>query len=83
MRLCLKPKHKLNICGKYNHITKSNIFGLDWFPMCNRSLKPLVMTRAILAPFLSRRALVATVVPIRIHSIRDESRGSSGEMGVP
>ena len=35
------------------------------------------MTRAVLSPLRSSKALVATVVPIRIHSISEESSGSS------
>ncbi len=50
-------------------LTRSNILGLAWFPMCRRSLKPLVIAMAMCSPFLSNKALVATVVPIRIHSI--------------
>jgi len=69
-------------------IERENIFGLDWFPMCNRSytfvipclihkiiahntkhtFSPLVTTNAVLSPFLSSRAFVATVVPILIDS---------------
>ena len=40
------------------------------------------MTSAILTPFRSSRAFVATVVPMRIQSMWAESRGSSGEIGV-
>ena len=57
--------------------TKSKMLGLAWFPMCSKSLNPFVIAKAILVPFLSNKALVATVVPIRIHSILDASIGMS------
>ncbi|XP_058876987.1 exosome complex component RRP41-like [Acipenser ruthenus] len=38
--------------------------------MCSRSLNPRVISRAIFSPFLSSKALVATVVPIRIQPVR-------------
>ena len=57
--------------------------GLDWFPMCRRSRNPDVMRRAHLSPCLSRSAFVATVVPILIQSIREESTGSAGGRGRP
>ncbi len=63
-----------------SNLTKSNILGRDWLPICRRSLNPRVIKRAMCSPFLSKRALVATVVPIRIHSIMDESMSSSREM---
>lgn len=69
--------------NQMSQLTKSNIFGLDWLPMCRRSLNPLVMTRAILTPFLSSRALVATVVPMRIHSILEVSRSSVWGIATP
>lgn len=41
--------------------------------MKRRSLNPSLINSAIFAPFLSKRAFVATVVPIRIHDINDPS----------
>ena len=41
--------------------------------MWSTSGKPWLTTSAILSPFLSSKALVATVVPIRIQSICDVS----------
>lgn len=64
-----KEKHALQ--------TKSNSFGLACVPMCNRSLKPRVTSSAVRSPSLSRSALVATVVPIRIQPIREVSTGWS------
>ena len=45
---------------------RSKILGLVWFPISRRSLNPAVITIAVRAPFRSKRAFVATVVPIRI-----------------
>ena len=45
-------------------IFKSNSNGLFWYPILNKSPKPLVINKSVLSPFLSRRAFVATVVPI-------------------
>ena len=50
-------------------IFRLKMSGRDWLPMKSRSPKPLVTTRAIRSPCLSRSAFVATVVPIRIHEI--------------
>ena len=63
---------KSSVCGQ---LTRSNKLGLAWFPICRRSLNPFVIASAILVPFLSSRAFVATVVPILIHSIWDTSTG--------
>ena len=51
-------------------ISRSNILGRDWFPMNCRSANPFVVTKATLCPFLSSNAFVATVVPMRIESMR-------------
>lgn len=64
-------------------ISKSKILGRDWLPILSRSLKPRVTTSALLSPSRSRRALVATVVPIRMKRIRDVSRGLSRGCGSP
>ena len=61
----------------HSWLTRSNILGLDWFPMWSKSLKPLVITSATLSPLRSSNAFVATVVPIRIHSILEPSINSS------
>ena len=50
-------------------IERSNNEGLDWLPISRRSLKPEVITKAVVAPFLSSKAFVAIVVPSRILSI--------------
>lgn len=42
-----------------------------------------MISRAILSPLRSSSAFVATVVPMRIHSIWEESRGWSGGRGTP
>ncbi len=46
--------------------------------MRKMSLKPAVVTRTVFSPFLSSRALVATVVPILIHLICEVSTLSLG-----
>ena len=51
--------------------------------MWRRSRNPLVIARAIRSPLRSRRAFVATVVPMRIHSMWLESIGSSLGNGLP
>ncbi|GMF03425.1 unnamed protein product [Ambrosiozyma monospora] len=55
---------------------KSKMLGLDWFPITKQSLKPLVVTRAQRAPFLSNKAFVATVVPNLKDSMFVVSNGS-------
>lgn len=52
-------------------------------PMCSSCLKPRVTASAIFSPCRSKSALVATVVPIRIQPIREESSGSSRGKAFP
>ena len=53
------------------------MFGRAWLPMASRSLNPRVATSAVLAPCRSSSAFVATVVPMRIHSIWSVGTGAS------
>ena len=57
--------------------------GLAWFPMASKSRNPSVTTSADRAPSRSRSAFVATVVPMRIHSMRSVGTGTSRGMEVP
>lgn len=59
-------------------MSNSKILGRAWLPICSRSLNPLFTTRATGSPARSRRALVATVVPMRIHPICLVSTSPSG-----
>lgn len=45
------------------------MLGLDWLPISRQSFNPLEISRQTLSPFRSKRALVATVVPILIDLI--------------
>ena len=63
--------------------TRSKMFGRAWLPMYSKSRKPCVITSAVLSPFRSSSALVATVVPIRIQSSWLVSSGSFAGRGVP
>lgn len=51
--------------------------------MIKQSPKPFVTIRAQRSPFRCNRALVATVVPIRILSIFDRSKGSPLGVSLP
>mmetsp|Transcript_18458 Transcript_18458/g.58995 ORF Transcript_18458/g.58995 Transcript_18458/m.58995 type:complete len:211 (-) Transcript_18458:464-1096(-) len=62
---------------------RSKMSGLACDPMCSTSAKPLLTRSAVRAPSRSSSALVATVVPIRIHSIRDEFSRSPRGCGTP
>lgn len=65
------------------NLTRSKIFGRAWLPIWSRSWNPCVMTSAVLSPFLSNSALVATVVPMRIHPKFCVERCSPGGYGTP
>jgi hypothetical protein len=52
------------------------MLGLDWLPISRQSLRPYEISRHTGSPFLSRSALVATVVPIRIDLIYSVGIGS-------
>ena len=54
--------------------------GRLWLPISRRSLKPLVMTRACLAPLRSSKAFVATVVLRRMRAIL--STGTLASLGM-
>lgn len=69
LRDAVEPYFRL---GRLDTLTSWNILGLAWFPINSSSLKPLLITSAILAPFLSSSAFVATVVPILIDSMSEE-----------
>ena len=58
-------------------ISRSKMSGLAWFPMARRSPNPSVTTSADRAPSRSSSAFVATVVPMRIHSMRSVGTGAS------
>ena len=58
-------------------ISRSKMSGLAWFPMARRSPYPSVTTSADRAPSRSSSAFVATVVPMRIHSMRSVGTGAS------
>ena len=62
---------------------KANKSGRDWSPICNKSLKPSVVTNAHLAPFLSKSALVATVVPNLMEEMQEVSNFSDLEICLP
>jgi len=64
-------------------MARSKMFGLLWFPIAKQSLKPFVTTMAMSSPFLSSKALVATVVPILILSIFEVSNGSPRTISLP
>ena len=61
----------------------SKMSGRAWFPISSASPKPRVVTSAKRAPSRSSSPFVATVVPIRIHSIRDASSGASRGCATP
>ncbi len=52
--------------------------GRFWYAMRSWSRKPRVTKRTVGSPFLSRRALVATVVPIFTASMRSTGIASPG-----
>lgn len=78
--LLFSPLHSHLACLS---LTRSNSPGRACVPMCSRSGKPRVTSKAVLSPCLSSKALVATVVPILIHPIREVSTGWSLEKVCP
>jgi hypothetical protein len=59
-----------------HHIPGKRIGSMQFIPIFSKSLKPLVIRSAQRSPFRSSRALVATVVPIRMLSTVMDSKVS-------
>ena len=59
-------------------ILSAKISALACVPISNTSLRPLLVSRSVGSPLCSKRALVATVVPILTVSILSTGIGSDG-----